>query len=292
MRNTPPATRDEAIDLIRQSRLAERIHELAPLLRPSIRLLLDARVGETEPIGRTRLGGDPDLPAGFAWPTWAATVPRSFGRRSKPLETALAFVAQLRLSDLAPLDAHGELPPEGLLYFFYDTETQPWCLDAAEAAGGRVIFVPDESSRLARTRRPDVGTTRRLRACAVALRTEWTLPSGILYDDDGENDAYDALVTRLHAGDEKHSDTDVQRVLGWTQGVQDPPEECGPDTYTGPPEREHALAEDWRLLLQLDSDEESHGCCFGDLGRVFFMAHAKDVRERHFDRAWYTLQCT
>ncbi|HWI08305.1 MAG TPA: DUF1963 domain-containing protein, partial [Solirubrobacteraceae bacterium] len=58
----------------------------------------------TAAVGGSRLGGDPDLPAGTAWP-------HIDGR-------ALAFVAQIDLAELPPLDSAPLLPSGGLLSLF------------------------------------------------------------------------------------------------------------------------------------------------------------------------------
>ncbi len=47
---------------------------------------------------------------------------------------------------------------------------------------------------------------------------------------------------------------------------------CGDgDAYGSPQGRALADgAEDWRLLLQIDSDEDGPGWMWGDLGRIYF----------------------
>lgn len=51
-------------------------------------------------VGNCRLGGLPDVPAGFTWPE----------------ETA--FLMQLNMAEVGPLDSSGLLPRSGMLYFF------------------------------------------------------------------------------------------------------------------------------------------------------------------------------
>jgi len=75
------------------------------------------------PVGASKLGGCPDLPAGTPWPS----------RNERPM----AFVAQIDLADIAPL-ADGELPPGGLLSFF--SLFIDWGFGGSEA--GRVIHTP------------------------------------------------------------------------------------------------------------------------------------------------------
>ena len=50
-------------------------------------------------------------------------------------------------------------------------------------------------------------------------------------------------------------------------------------------------ADDWRLLFQLDSDEDRLGVMWGDVGRLYFWMREEDLRGRRFDAAWTILQC-
>lgn len=71
------------------------------------------------PVGRTKLGGRPDLPKGTRWP-------RADGR-------PMTFLAQIALADVAPHDATASLPAEGHLAVFCD-------LDGPEMATARVLY--------------------------------------------------------------------------------------------------------------------------------------------------------
>jgi uncharacterized protein YwqG len=51
-----------------------------------------------------------------------------------------------------------------------------------------------------------------------------------------------------------------------------------------------AGAADWRLLLQLDSEEDA-GMMWGDLGRLYFMIREEDLKTLSFNRAWMDMQC-
>ena len=49
-------------------------------------------------------------------------------------------------------------------------------------------------------------------------------------------------------------------------------------------------ADDWLLLLQLDSDDGA-GVMWGDNGRLYFWIRSEDLRQLRFDKVWMTLQC-
>ncbi len=55
-----------------------------------------------------------------------------------------------------------------------------------------------------------------------------------------------------------------------------------------------AGASDWRLLLQIDTDDtEGSGPGWGwvDCGRLYLMIRNEDLRAQTFDRSWLILQC-
>ena len=129
---------DGLVEAIEHSGLDEHAEAIVALARPAISLFPDDGGGS-----RTRFGGDPDLPADAPWPEW----------KTGPL----AFVCQIALDELAPLESEGALPTAGSLAFFYDAEgVRPdgeggiWGFDPEDAGGARVLHVTGELSRRAR----------------------------------------------------------------------------------------------------------------------------------------------
>ncbi len=49
--------------------------------------------------------------------------------------------------------------------------------------------------------------------------------------------------------------------------------------------------DDWRLLLQIDSDRDGPGWMWGDLGMIYFWIRRQDLAARDFDKVWCVLQC-
>lgn len=47
----------------------------------------------------------------------------------------------------------------------------------------------------------------------------------------------------------------------------------------------------WRLLLQIDSEEEKTGMTWGDVGRVYFWIKEEDMDARRYDRVVCEMQC-
>jgi uncharacterized protein YwqG len=143
----------------------------------------------------------------------------------------------------------------------------------------------------------------RFAACALALdayedlpeldeeRERWRL-------DDDESERYIAVKEYLTSGGEGAS----HKLLGHADPVQNPMElecqlvtngvYCGDSSGWEEPRAKalEAGRTEWRLLLQLDSDERA-GMMWGDAGRLYFWIRDSDLREHRFDRAWLILQC-
>jgi len=220
--------------------------------------------------GDSKLGGEPDLPGGTAWPT-------SAGR-------PLAFLGQVRLSAV-PAAVRGSLslPPEGLLSFFYDALGQPRGLEPADRGGACVCLWP-QIERLARVAPPPgLAAQGRFREVRLRLLEELRLPGvgSPAFDALGlEPAAVDAYLRALDAYAGVREDA-AHSLGGHALPIQGAMEED-----LAPALRE---AGDWRLLLQLDSDERM-GATWGDGGRLFFWLREDDLRALRFDQAWCILQ--
>ena len=94
----------------------------------------------------------------------------------------------------------------------------------------------------------------------------------------------------------------MHRLGGWPQLVQNElwlaAQLASSGVYVGGPEgyrdpRVPALARgaaDWRLLLQLDSDDDAD-TMWGDLGRLYFTGRHGDLVRGAVDEVWFELQC-
>jgi uncharacterized protein YwqG len=236
---------------------------------PSIRLVPGS--------GRSHVGGDAELPPETEWPQ----------RDGKPL----ALIAQLFLDELAPHDREALLPPRGSLAFFYDAEEQPWGFDPADRDGAAVVFVPHGSATEVRS------AGEAFPPLQLDARPEFTLPpeASELGFDERERDAYFDLLGVLN--DTRH------RCLGHPDQIQGDMQleaqlvtnglYVGDETgYNDPRADELAQgAAAWRLLLQVDSDED-RGMYWGDVGRIYYWIREDDLRRGAFDAAWLILQCT
>jgi uncharacterized protein YwqG len=260
-------------------------------------------------VGSSKLGGLPDLPTSTPWPTRPAyQYPKDSNGHLEEVaweEQPLTFLAQLNLRDLARVGCQLPIPESGLLSFFYDAQTQPWGFDPLDAPGSRVIFT-EEGTPLQRRPHP-LGHSCPVQSLDFTpgedlpsldwVQEYWTRQA------QGDLDTFLAQAGEL--GDERLDDIchGGFKFGGWPSPIQSPMElDCelvtngvhvgDPEGYRDP--RVAALAPraaDWRLLLQLTSNDELQWM-WGDMGTLYIMCREEDIAQRRFDRAWTVLQCS
>jgi uncharacterized protein YwqG len=137
--------------------------------------------------------------------------------------------------------------------------------------------------------------------CRVEAWPELTLPIELPEISD-ESPAYEAYIELLQEMD-GICGRNIHRLLGHPQSAQgDMDRECqlasnGINCGSGlhfDDENVKALEPgevDWRLLLQIDTDEEGPGWMWGDVGRIYFWVKKQDLTALRFDDAWLILQC-
>ena len=248
--------------------------------RPSLRLVPTREPG----AGVGWLGGPAMLPGDAAWPA-------SQGR-------GLEVVAVL---DLAALREAGQvpglpLPDAGWLTFFYDDAEQPWGYDPAQRDAWRVVHVAEGA--LARTAPEGTSTFPEVTLAAVV---EPTVPG---VSEDALAALHETAWDELYVfGEElRPIGQPVHRVGGWPDLVQDSMwlavQLAAAGIYLGGVEgwRDPRVPEltpgaaDWRLLLQIDTDDAA-SMMWGDAGRLYFVAREEDLAAGVFERCWLQLQC-
>jgi hypothetical protein len=227
-------------------------------------------------LGATRLGGSPDLPKGMEWPRY----------KQKPL----AFLAQLRLSDFAKLIDKDVLPANGLLSFFapYD-QKQTWTI----RDGGSLVLYTSKSEELHRPDTPnELPGDAQFDMRALILRPILSLPH---WESDAVeslklgDDERDRYMNLLESNDSLNKTREPRHQLlghGWyLQG--DAMREARDDAAKA---RIAAKSERWRMILQLDSDDDWGIDWYG--GRLHIFAPETDLKKGKFDRAWMVAQYT
>jgi uncharacterized protein YwqG len=236
----------------------------------------------------SRIGGLPDLAESYEWP---------LDEDGKPL----AFLCQIALTDLPDVARELELPEAGTLYFFFDQEQSVWGFDPKDFPKWRVIYAPAEMVGNAERLAPDgLADNYIYNAVPLAFSTIATYP--------GE---YDKRLTASGIDDQAYWNfLDTQRgdppfhmIGGHPYAVQNAnmEDDCqlvSGGIYLGDGSGCHSASgkallgqpHDWRLLLQLDSDDDA-GMMWGDVGMLYFWIRASDLAKKDFSKVWMVLQC-
>lgn len=251
------------------------VAQLQALAQPCVRLFADG-------TGKSRLGGVPDM---------ATPWPRYEGR-------PLCCVAQLDLAELRAAEGPDWLPASGRLIFFYELEHGAWGLEAKDAGSSVVVY---ETGDLVTASEPaDLSEHARFPAHPVAFAAATSLPSEERLDIDWkaltkeENRAIEVAVEELQPAEPVH------QVGGFPQPVQsDQMEmECQRVAHSAylngvgleKLERTTSSDADWRLLFQIDTDNDA-GMMWGDTGMLYFWIREQDAQAGDFSKIWMILQC-
>ncbi len=264
--------------------LSDHAAALEALTRPSIRLRPEF-VAESG-IGETRLGGRPNVPPEFEWPRYGG-APQS-------------FIAQINLAETYPYDLDGMLPPAGLLSFFYDSAQSVWGFDPKQDSAWAVQYA-QEAADLVRRKSPSdlpleasFDAIRPHASSELTFAPAWFSEVAALDLTRDERLALDGVL-------ERDGET-IHRLLGHPNPIQGDMQlecqlvanglYCGNESgYNDPRAAELAPgATQWRLLLQVDSDDAA-GMMWGDVGRIYYWMHEDDLAARNWARARLILQC-
>lgn len=244
------------------------------------------RLEKSEKPARSWIGGRPSIVEGVAWPE----------RQGSPL----GFLAQVDLEELQQTLEHKWLPESGTLLFFYDVQGGAWGFDPKDRGSCAVIYT---------TRRGEPRTVsfdeRKAMGSGIKFRKIESLPSY-------ERDAVVALNLTDEECDEWIEGTEERRadlapehqIGGFPVCIQSDSMElecqlvtnglyCGDASGYNSPRVEDLAhgASAWKLLLQIDSDEEI-GFFWGDCGTIYYWVKEDDARLGDFSNSWLILQCS
>lgn len=276
--------------LIQEFGLSRVAEDIKRALRNSIRMYTEKVDEDTIPLGTTKIGGKPDVPKGFEWP--------------KYYDNPLSFIAQINMAEIVPFDTERILPASGMLYFFYDCEQQTWGFDPEDKDCWKVHYYDGSLDELIRMEfHEELPEYAQYHAVKVSFKNEISLPS---WDSDyidslnlseEEKDAFSELCEKF-IGEQQV----INKLLGHSDNIQGDMQlecqlvsnglYCGDSSGYESPDRAKLEkdAKDWRLLLQIDSDENAQ-MMWGDVGRLYFWIKENDLRLKNFDKVWMILQC-
>ena len=238
-------------------------------------------------LGASKLGGRPDLAPDVAWPMWHGV--------------AMAFIAQIRLEDAAPFDVAHQLPATGLLSFFYDSQQTTNGSKPQDRGGWWVHYEAIERAQVQRQSFPaNMPPASQFIAGALTCAADLTLPTSgtpevvALHWTSEVIARYETLLATFPSA-AAHAATH-HRLLGHADTLQDDMRlQCQlvahgvTDMHDPHAATLQAGADQWQLLLQIDSDAAS-GMQWGDAGMLYYWIEAEALHALRFADTWLVLQ--
>jgi uncharacterized protein YwqG len=215
--------RQEAVDFIRSSALAEHADALIQHLAPSARLIVGDSAERADHLTVSHFGGLPSLPENAAWPVWdkrqfltaeiaslekryeahaskswerPERIPGSRERRSKSLIDKIAKNReQLRIGEiplaflgqlsLREINAVAPLPgwPNTGTLAFFYDSSWLWGFSPVHRGHCRVVFLPEDLPTIPATFPEHLPTGARFSEYPLSAQCEWVLPPYLELDD-------------------------------------------------------------------------------------------------------------
>ena len=256
----------------------------------------------SEIIDKSKIGGKPYLPKDFIWPYYQ--------------RLPLSFLAQINLEEVSSLDKDKLLPDKGILYFFYELETQEWGYNPQSKGCAKVFYFENNSNFDLIDFPEDMEDYYKIPEFKINFKSNISLPSyedffNLVEDkeeleDITENEfydiyhsAYDELSKKYLLPIEKYI-----KLLAYPDVIQNSmEEECeavtrgfdmgGVESYPKKYQKEiRSASKDWILLFQMDTVETSdYELIFGDSGHIYFWIKKEDLKNKNFENIWLILQC-
>ena len=281
------------IELVRHYGSPRLIPAIEQNIKESPLLLTNQAPDDKNSLGRTKIGGRPDLPIHMVWPSWQ--------------NKSLSFIAQINLADLPEYDFLNILPSEGILSFFYSASQETWGFDPKDKGSWKVVYFEDHDIKR-RDFPSDLPAMGRFESCSIKFQRSVSVPAldspyiNLKYGKSDWNVIHQ--YTELEKQVEKflHEGNCRNRLLGHPDQIQNDMQVecqlvshglyCGDGRgYRNPKAKKlKGGALDWELLLQIDSDPNA-SMMWGDCGEIYYWIPRKELQERNFDAAWMILQC-
>jgi len=287
-KDSKPTAKD-VIKIFRDLGYTKEADKCEKQLLPCVRLVHDPVTPSMKSLPVSKIGGLPNLPDPSLWPKYKGK--------------SLSFIAQIKLQELPKDLPNDMLPSKGMLYFFYDAEQSTWGYDPKDKGSWRVIYIEDVPDALATVGCPaDIPEESRFKELPVQLQDDVSIPdtaeilSNFSLSDkqvDEVCEIYDQFAERrspwhqlLGHPDPIQGDMKLECQLV-SHGLY-----CGDATGYNDPKAKGLTpgASQWRLLLQIDTDEPT-GMMWGDGGRLYFWITEDDLRKKRFENVWMISQC-
>jgi uncharacterized protein YwqG len=255
----PQIGEDEIREVARRHLPKKAVEELLALAEPTV--ALETRPGRPGLGHDSRLGGRPKVTEDFAWPV----------EGGRPL----SLLGVLHLSSMGAVDPTGDLRGRGYLDLFFDVDRPELPVGLCPDGAFRVLHADASVFE----ERDTPSGAQQYPAVAFEPVVQTSVPHPDEPEVAGLLERYGNKLRKAHDDLIEAAGAPRHRMFGW------------PDLVSGPmrPTLPKLRAGEWRLLAQLDSDDELEWS-WGNVGRLFLWVPARDLPKRRFDRCRLVLQ--
>ena len=269
---------------LKKEEMCKKIEEMfEPLAVDSVHLI------KTENDVFTKIGGQPLAGKNFEWPKWK--------------NQSMAFIMQIKLSEIAVLSQIKLFPQKGFLYVFYDKEQSIWGFDPNDKGSWKIIFEPEHDDLMTIPYPKDLEDNYRYNEKKLEAKLIKTYPSWEDKQVDALNLTDELLDWYVNFSVSVYGKEPGHQIAGIAAAVQSPDMDlecqlvtnglyCGDGSGYEDPRREELEKNksDWTILLQIDSDDDA-GIMWGDMGKLYFWIKKSDLEKSMFQNVWMILQC-
>lgn len=272
-------TAQDIQQLFTDNGLTDYWHKFADKLKPCFRIRYSPAQDQDIPIGKSKLGGLPDLPRQTEW--------------AKFHHLPLTFLAQINLAELPDDDVRKLLPDKGLLSFFYSLEN-----DDYTSSPHKVLFSDRPINDLERKAAPANLTANEMiyeTGHIHSMAIEQSLPGGeteyvleTFKNDDQKRWIYWELAepdnsietTNKQFGYPYHSDDRFELICECIATGDKQLDQINSFTEI----QKQAIRDKWVLLLQIDSNTDLNMYMGADLDCFYFWITEDDLTRKDFTK--------
>ncbi|WP_162306877.1 DUF1963 domain-containing protein [Winogradskyella ouciana] len=265
------------------------------MIRPTVGIRTKPSDDKNVKVGKSKIGGKPDLPKGFEWP--------------KKDNKSMLFCAQYNLAEITKFDKENILPKKGFFYIFLSLD-QEW--NEFNGVNQPFKFIFSETENIIRTEFPnDLEENQTFKTAEIEYFQFYTIPDDENYKlfefEKKYEDFYfyfyqptdEYLIEELYEDSNK-----MHQILGYDRSIQSSvvyefaSKELGLYLAESSEYKKRwndivELSKTYELLLQLDCfDSNTDLTKFGGSGTYYFGLSKTDLEKKNFNNIKMSFQMT
>ncbi|MFC4633482.1 DUF1963 domain-containing protein [Dokdonia ponticola] len=264
------------------------------MIRQTVGIHTKSSDDENLKVGKSKIGGKPDLPKDFEWP--------------KSDNKSMLFCAQYNLSELTKFDKESILPKKGFFYVFLSLN-QDW--KEFNGINQPYKFIFSETENIIRTQFPnDIEENQTFKTAEIEYFQFYTIPDDENYKLFEFEKKYDDFSFYFHEptdefiGELFENTDNMHQILGHDRSIQSSviyefaSKELGLYLAKSSEHKKRwsdilELSKTYELLLQLDCDDSNTNLSkFGGSGTYYFGLSKTDLENKNFNDIKMSFQIT